>query len=199
MGVGAVKSCWIPAGLLAFLIKSRGNSGSGSAICGSPAGAGYISTGFPPASTISPSMPLSLGINPGQWLMTTHKQLHTQKTHYFTNTECRPLVKQPPRCNVYIPQKRIEQKLWNWKLLLYRLSTTTAEEPRQEKYMYMLSNLSQDRDLCSWERDGIGIEHRGIGTGAGQLLAGMGGSGTGKLVPCNTLSWDHFVSLRHPN
>ena len=49
---------------------------------------------------------------------------------------------------------------------------------------------TRERDLCSPERDGIGIELRGTGTGAGQLLAGTDGSGTGKLVPslpCNTL------------
>jgi len=69
-GSGSGKILWdsrrTPAGSGSFFIKSRGNSSSSSAICGSPSGAGYISTGFPPASTISPSMPLSLGINPGQ-------------------------------------------------------------------------------------------------------------------------------------
>jgi len=51
----------------------------------------------------------------------------------------------------------------------------------------LIAGSGRERDLCSRERDGIRIELRGTGTGAGQLLAGTGGSGTGKLVPCNTL------------
>jgi len=51
----------------------------------------------------------------------------------------------------------------------------------------LIAGSGRERDLCSWEPDGIGIELHGTGMGAGQLLAGTGGSGTGKLVPCNTL------------
>jgi len=62
-------------------------------------------------------------------------------------------------------------------------ATTIAEEPRREKYMYAQQLvMGSGRDLCSWERDGIGIELRRIGMGAGQLVVGTGGSGTGKLV-----------------
>lgn len=37
------------------------------------------------------------------------------------------------------------------------------------------------------ERDGSGSPTGGSGTGAGELLAGAGGSGMEYLVPCNTL------------
>ena len=53
--------------------------------------------------------------------------------------------------------------------------------------MYMFSDSSPDRD-----RNGTYVHGNGTGSGssfagAGQLLAGKGGTGTGKLVPCNTL------------
>jgi len=75
--------------------------------------------------------------------------------------------------------------------VLYRLSTTIAEEPRQKKIhvyaLQLIADSGQEMDLCSREWDRIRIVLHGTGTGVGQLLAGMGGSGTGELVPCNTL------------
>jgi len=82
--------------------------------------------------------------------------------------------------------------------LLYRLSTTIAEEPRQEKYMYMLSDWLRDRDGNGTYVHGNAIELHGTGTGVGQLLAGMGGSGTGKLVPCNTLTHTQALLKAEP-
>jgi len=66
------------------------------------------------------------------------------------------------------------------------LSTTITEKLHREKNL--LGDLSREWDLGSREQDGIGTELHGTWTGMRQLLAGMGGSGNGKLVPCNTLS-----------
>ena len=46
------------------------------------------------------------------------------------------------------------------------------------------------------ERDGSGSPTGGSGTGAGELLAGAGGSGMEYLVPCNTLPHTHRFGLR---